>query len=186
MYDIYLHAKKKDIYMGVGRGSVCGCLVAYCLGITHVDPIRYGLLFERFLNPERISMPDIDIDIPDNRRSEIIDYVREKYGNEHISHIITFNTFGARNALREACRIHGIVTSKTDILASTVSAGANVTIREQLNSNKKFARAIEAVDKERNILRTSLALEGLPRNISTHAAGILISRRKLCIIKPPV
>ncbi|MBR0136981.1 MAG: PHP domain-containing protein, partial [Erysipelotrichaceae bacterium] len=94
VYDIYLFAKKQGIYMGVGRGSVCGCLVAYCLGITHVDPLKYGLLFERFLNPERISLPDIDIDIPDNRRQQIIDYIREKYGEDHTAHIITFNTYG--------------------------------------------------------------------------------------------
>ncbi|MBQ1827452.1 MAG: DNA polymerase III subunit alpha, partial [Erysipelotrichaceae bacterium] len=180
VYDIYLFAKKREIYMGVGRGSVCGCLVAYCLGITHVDPLRYGLLFERFLNPERISMPDIDIDIPDDRRSEVIEYIRKKYGEDHTAHIITFNTYGARNALREACRQYSIVSSKKEVLLSSIESGNSVTVKESVRNNPKFQQAIEAIDdRNHNVLRTALALEGLPHNISTHAAGLLISRRKL-------
>ena len=117
VWDFIRYARSQKIFIGPGRGSAAGSLVSYCLGITHIDPIHYDLLFERFLNPKRVSMPDIDTDFPDDRRQEVIDYVHERYGAHHVAHIITFNTLGAKQVLRDAGKALGIVPRQIDACA---------------------------------------------------------------------
>lgn len=177
VYDLYLYAKKNNIYMGVGRGSVCGCLVAYSLGITHVDPIKYSLLFERFLNPERITLPDIDIDMPDIRRKEFIDYVRNRYGVDNVCNIITFNTYGSRQAVRDSCKFYGLYDSVISVISNTLDS--NDSLQKQYRENARFIQAIDSYDRDHRIIRLAMALQGIVRNISTHASGIIISADSL-------
>ena len=183
VYDYIRYAKKKGILVGPGRGSAAGSLVAYCLGITDVDPLRYGLLFERFLNPERVSMPDIDTDFPDDRRSEVIAYVKEKYGNDHVCGIITFQTMGARAAVRDAARVHGLFSNDTDVLLKAVGSG-NETLREKYKTKQALKRLVDSERKFTAVFKTALIFEGLPRNASVHPAGIVFSKRPLVEVVP--
>ncbi len=169
-------ARSKDIPVGPGRGSGAGSLVAYSLGITDVDPLKFDLLFERFLNPERVSMPDIDIDFCYNRRDEVIDYVCRKYGKEHVSQIITFGTLAARASIRDVGRALGMAYSDVDVVARAVPQELNVTIETALKL-PDLKRLYEGSEQVRALVDTAMALEGMPRNVSVHAAGIVITDR---------
>lgn len=187
VYDFIRFARSKKIYVGPGRGSAPGSLVAYCLGITHLDPIRYNLLFERFLNPERISMPDIDTDFPDNRRDEIIEYVTEKYGNDHVAHIVTFGTLAAKQVLRDVAKAMGISNYDIDILTKCIPntlANQRVTLASAYRDIPRFRTAIEAKEDNRKLYQIALKLEGLPRHASTHAAGIVLSHLPIVNVCP--
>ena len=184
VYDFVRFAKTKGIYVGPGRGSAAGSLVAYCLGITHVDPIKYGLLFERFLNPERISMPDIDLDLPDNRRQEVIDYVANKYGYQHFAHITTFNTLAARQVLRDVARVYDIPSSKMDIITKSIPNTLKITLEKAYNDHGPFRQLINSDKLLLKIFEMAKRLEGLPRHTSIHAAGIVISEKPLNDVVP--
>lgn len=172
--DYVNYAKSKDIPVGPGRGSGAGSLVAYCLGITDIDPIQFGLLFEIFLNPERVSMPDIDIDFCYNRRGEVIDYVAERYGTDHVSQIITFGTLAARAAVRDVGRAMGMSYSDVDVVARAIPQELNITIEDALRLPELKA-LYESSDGIRKLIDTAKAIEGMPRNVSVHAAGIVIT-----------
>ncbi len=167
-------AKSRGIPVGPGRGSGAGSLVAFALGITDVDSIRYDLLFERFLNPERVSMPDIDIDFCYNRRDEVIAYVADRYGKEHVSQIITFGTLAARAAIRDCGRAMGMPYADVDVIAKAVPAELNITLEHALKM-PELKQLYGASDKNRELIDTAMALEGMPRNVSVHAAGIVIT-----------
>lgn len=184
VYDFIRFARSNGIYVGPGRGSAAGSLVAYCLGITHVDPIKYNLLFERFLNPDRISMPDIDTDFPDNRRDEVIAYVRERYGDAHVAHIITFNTLGAKQVLRDIGRVMQLNPRDVDMLCKQVPNMPKVTLHYAYEQNPKFKQMINASAQNRHMYACALRLEGLPRHASLHAAGIVFSREHITSVCP--
>lgn len=184
VWDVILYARRQNIYVGVGRGSVAGCLAAWCLGITHIDPIKYDLFFERFLNPERISMPDIDIDFPDNRRGEVIEYVREKYGHDHLAHILTFGTFGVKQLIRDIGKALNIPANTLSIISNTVGNNPNITLSESYNNNERFWKAVSSSDETRHMFNLALILEDLPRHYSTHAAGVVFSDRPLLVNCP--
>ncbi len=186
VYDFIRFARKAGIYVGPGRGSASGSLVAYSLGITQIDPLRYGLLFERFLNPERISMPDIDTDIPDNRRQEVIDYVYRKYGKEHTALIVTFGTLKARQVIRDVGRVMDIPVRDTDMLCRLIPnpANTNVTLREALESSTKLKQIASAEVRYRKLFETAFRLEGLPRHTSVHAGGVVLSSLPLTDVVP--
>ena len=176
-------AKSKDIPVGPGRGSGAGSLVAYCIGITEVDSIAFDLLFERFLNPERVSMPDIDVDFCYNRRDEVIAYVADKYGRDHVSQIITFGTLAARAAIRDVGRAMGMSYADVDVVARAVPQELGITIGEALRQTdlKELYEGSETVQK---LVDTAMSLEGMPRNASVHAAGIVITDRPVCDFVP--
>ena len=184
VYDFIRFARSKEIYVGPGRGSAAGSLVAYCLGITHVDPIHYHLLFERFLNPERISLPDIDTDFPDNRRDEVIEYVRERYGEAHVAHIITFNTLGAKQVLRDIGRVMKIHPREIDMLCKQIPYMPKVTLQYAYDQNPKFKQMIHASAQLRQLYASALKLEGLPRHASLHAAGIVFAGEDIISVCP--
>ena len=175
VWDFIRFAKTQHIYIGPGRGSAAGSLVAYCLGITHVDPIRYHLLFERFLNPERISMPDIDTDFPDNRRDEVIHYVEQLYGKHRVSHIITFNTLAAKQVLRDVGKAMEINPRQIDRLCKLVPNVIKVTLDYAYQNDARFKELINSGETMRRLYATARKLEGLPRHASLHAAGIVFS-----------
>ena len=177
--DFMNYAKSKQILTGPGRGSAAGSLVAYVLGITDVDPIQYGLLFERFLNPERVSMPDIDIDFPDHRRDEVIEYVVDKYGKEKVAQIITFGTFGARAALRDTARVYGLMPQEIDRLAKMLPSMHDLTLRAAYKQSQGLQQFVQASELNKQMFKTALLIEGLPRHTSTHAAGVIISSQPL-------
>ncbi len=177
VWDFIRYAKSKDIPVGPGRGSGVGSLCAYCMGITNVDPIRYDLLFERFLNPERVTMPDFDIDFSDERRDEIIEYVLTKYGADHVAQIVTFGTMAARGALRDVGRAMGIPYGKVDQVAKQVPMELNITLDEALKRSQSFRTMYESDDQVRSLVDTARELEGMPRHASTHAAGVVITDR---------
>ena len=179
VWDFMRFAHQRGITTGPGRGSAAGSLVAYALQITEIDPIKYNLLFERFLNPERVSMPDIDIDFPDTRRDEIIQYVATKYGQVHVAQIITFGTFGARAALRDVGRVMGISVKEADTLAKKVPSQLGITLIEAYKESKLFNEYIEQSEIAKKIFTTAMKIEGLPRHTSTHAAGVVISEQPL-------
>ena len=175
VYDFVRFAKKEGIMVGPGRGSAAGSLVSYCLGITNIDPLKYGLLFERFLNPERISMPDIDMDFPDDKRDFVIEYVRKKYGKEHVCNISAFGTFQLKSSIRDLCRVHNIKPDRaTEIVKMAVAAKSYNELIGQFTDDKTIY----------NILRIAKKFENLPHHISTHAAGIILSNEKLSEIVP--
>ena len=176
--DYVAFAKSRDIPVGPGRGSGAGSLVAFALGITDVDSIRFDLLFERFLNPERISMPDIDIDFCYNRRDEVIEYVGRKYGSDHVSQIITFGTLAARAAIRDVGRALGMSYQEVDAVARAVPQELNITISMALKL-PDLKNQYENSPEVRRLVDTALALEGMPRNISVHAAGVVITDRPI-------
>jgi DNA polymerase-3 subunit alpha len=174
VWDFIKYANDQDIIVGPGRGSAAGSIVAYCLRITNIDPIKYDLLFERFLNPERISMPDIDIDFCYERRQEVIDYVIRKYGADHVAQIITFGTMGARAVIRDVGRALAMPYGDVDRIAKMVPFALGMTIDKALELNPDLARARQEEEDTRKLLDFSLRLEGLPRHASTHAAGVVI------------
>ena len=184
VYDFILYARRAGIYVGPGRGSAAGSLVAYCLGITMIDPIRYDLLFERFLNPERVSMPDIDTDIPDNRRDEVIAYVAAKYGHERVANIITFGTLGARQVLRDVGKVLNINNRDIDMLVRLIPNTAGMTLRKAWDSSARLRQTVQADDRFRSLFACAVQLEGLPRHASIHAAGILLSSVPIANIVP--
>lgn len=177
VYDYVKYAKKQGILVGPGRGSAAGSLVAYVLGITNVDPIQYNLLFERFLNPERVSLPDIDIDFEDVERDRVIKYVQKKYGKDHVAHIVTFGTFAARSAVREVAKTMGV--NSTRIAEITSKLNGMLTIRENIERNEELQKLMADFSDIRRIFEIAERIEGIPRNTSTHAAGIVISGEPL-------
>ncbi|AET59976.1 DNA polymerase III subunit alpha [Paenibacillus terrae HPL-003] len=179
VWDFIAFAHKHNIATGPGRGSSAGSLVAYVLHITNVDPMKYNLLFERFLNPERISMPDIDIDFSDERRDEVIDYVVQKYGNEHVAQIITFGTLAARAAVRDVGRALNVPYGEVDKAAKLIPAQLGINIRHALEITPELKTLYETKPKTRELLDMAIKVEGMPRHASTHAAGVVISRTPL-------
>ena len=174
VWDFINYAKENDIMVGPGRGSAAGSIVSYCLHITNIDPIRYQLLFERFLNPERISMPDIDIDFCVERRQEVIDYVGKKYGVEKVVQIVTFGTMAARNAIRDVARVLDLPYIIGDTIAKMIPQELNITIKKALEMNPELREKYETDLQIRHLIDMSMRLEGLPRNTSMHAAGVVI------------
>lgn len=174
VWDFIKFAKDNNIIVGPGRGSAAGSIVAYTLNITNIDPIHYNLLFERFLNPERISMPDIDIDFCYERRQEVIDYVVKKYGADHVSQIITFGTMAARNAIRDVGRALALPYSDVDKIAKMIPMELKITIEKALKMNPELLQLYNKDETTKNLLDMSMKLEGLPRHSSTHAAGVVI------------
>jgi DNA polymerase III subunit alpha len=179
VWDFIKYAKDNKIAVGPGRGSAAGSIVAYTLGITDIDPIRYNLIFERFLNPERISMPDIDIDFCYERREEVIDYVKLKYGEDKVAQIITFGTMAARAAIRDVGRVINMPYNEVDHIAKQVPLAIGITIEKALDSNPKMKSLYDEDDKARYLIDMAKKLEGLPRHASTHAAGVVISKKNL-------
>ncbi len=184
VWDFINFARKRGIPVGPGRGSAAGSLVAYCLDITDIDPIKYNLLFERFLNPERISMPDIDVDFCKDRRGEVIQYVEEKYGKDHVAQIITFGTMAARAVIRDVGRVLEIPYSRVDEIAKMVPAGPNVTIQKALELEPSLKKAYDEDPEIKELLDIAQRLEGLSRHASTHAAGVVISPTPLTDYTP--
>lgn len=177
--DFIEHARSLGIPIGPGRGSAAGSLVAYCLKITNIDPIKYGLLFERFLNPQRISMPDIDIDFCINGRDEVIRYVAEKYGRDNVGQIITFGTMKARGVIRDVGRTLNIPLGEVDRIAKLVPEGPGVRLEKAIEEEPELKRLEQSDEQTRKLLKISRALEGLSRHASTHASGVVISDRPL-------
>ncbi len=175
--DFIGYAKRNGIPVGPGRGSAAGSVVSYCLSITDVDPIKYSLFFERFLNPERVSMPDIDVDFCVNRRGEVIDYVNRLYGSDHVAQIVTFGTMAARAAIRDVGRVLSISYAETDAVAKQVPTALNMTLDEALRLSKPLKELYESNEKTRRLIDVARALEGTPRHASTHAAGVVITER---------
>ena len=177
--DFINYAKSRDIPVGPGRGSAAGSVVSYCLHITDVDPIKYSLFFERFLNPERVSMPDIDVDFCVNRRGEVIDYVTRLYGADHVAQIVTFGTMAARMAIRDVARALDISYAEADAAAKQIPAtpGLNITIDEALRLSKPLKELYDGDEKMKKLIDTARALEGMPRHASTHAAGVVITEK---------
>ena len=176
VHDFIRYAKSKGIPVGPGRGSGAGSIAAYCIGITGIDPMKYNLLFERFLNPERVSMPDFDVDFCYERRGEVIDYVIEKYGADHVAQIVTFGTLAARAAIRDVGRAMGIPYNVVDNVSKQVPRELNITIQKALKKSPEFRALYESSDEIKNLIDTSMKVEGMPRHTSTHAAGVVITR----------
>ncbi len=174
--DFVDYAKKQGIPVGPGRGSAAGAIVSYCLGITDIDPMKYSLYFERFLNPERVSMPDIDMDFCQARRGEVIDYVMRKYGKDHVAQIITFGTMAARGAIRDVGRVLNFSYAETDAVAKLIPNTLHMTLEEALRVSPQLKEAYEADERVKQLIDTARALEGMPRNTSTHAAGVVITK----------
>jgi len=178
-WDFMRFAREAGIMVGPGRGSGAGSLVAYCLKITNIDPLAYELIFERFLNPERISMPDFDIDFCYERRQEVIDYVIEKYGADHVAQIITFGTMGAKAAIRDVGRALAMSYADVDRIAKMIPFELGITIERALKINSELKAAYEEEEDTRELIDMSMKLEGLPRHASTHAAGVVISDKPI-------
>jgi DNA polymerase-3 subunit alpha len=179
VWDVMAFAHKKNIVTGAGRGSAAGSLVAYVLAITDVDPLVYDLLFERFLNPERYTMPDIDLDIPDNRREEVLNYVKEKYGQYHMAQIATFGTMAAKMVLRDVARVFGLSQSEANQWAKAVPNTLKITLSQAYQSSARLAELAQSSKKNQLMFQVARILEGLPRHVSTHAAGVVISDHDL-------
>ena len=177
VWDFIHYAKTHGVGVGPGRGSGAGSIVAYSLGITEIDPLKYNLLFERFLNPERISMPDIDCDFDYERRGKVIDYVRERYGADHVAQIITFGTMAARAVLRDVGRVLGMSYQQTDSIAKLVPFELNMTLEKALKVSSELRNAYEGDPEVHRMIDMARKLEGMPRNTSTHAAGVLITAK---------
>ena len=177
--DFVRYAKSVDIPVGPGRGSAAGSMVSYCLDITDIDPMKYDLYFERFLNPERVSMPDIDMDFGDTRRGEVVDYVRRKYGDDHVAQIVTFGTMAARAAIRDVGRALNMTYAEVDQVAKQVPAGPgalHITLQDALKLSKPLADSYRDDPRVKKLIDTAMALEGMPRHASTHAAGVVITK----------
>ena len=176
VWDYIHYAKSNGIPVGPGRGSGAGSIAAYAIGITDIDPIKYNLLFERFLNPERISMPDFDVDFSDERRQEVIDYVSKKYGRDHVSQIITFGTMSARSVIRDVGRVLDIPYGEVDKLAKMIPMEIHITIADAIKQNRELKQLYESNDSIHQIIDIAQKLEGMPRNASTHACGVVITK----------
>lgn len=177
VWDFIRYARDHDIMVGPGRGSAAGSLVAYTLGITKLDPIRYNLLFERFLNPERVSMPDIDVDFCFERRQEVIDYVVEKYGKDRVVQIVTFGTMAARGVIRDVGRVMDLPYAQCDSIAKMIPQELNITIDKALKINPELSKLYNTDETVKKLINMSRRLEGLPRHTSMHAAGVVISQK---------
>jgi len=184
VWDFVAFAKKRSIPVGPGRGSGVGSLCAYFIGITDVDPIKYGLLFERFLNPERVSMPDFDIDFCDERRNEVIDYVSDKYGKAHVAQIVTFGTLACRQAIRDTGRALGMSYSAVDNIAKLIPRYISVSLDSALRESKELKNIYDNDIQARRLIDFAKALEGRPRNTSTHATGVVITDKPLTTYVP--
>lgn len=176
VWDFIHYAKTNGIPVGPGRGSGAGSILAYAIEITDIDPIKYGLLFERFLNPERISMPDFDVDFSDERRQEVIDYVARKYGHDHVSQIITFGTMAAKMVIRDVARVLDYPYAEADALAKMIPNEIHITIKKALEQNKELKDRYDTDEQTRKILDIAMGLEGMPRQASTHACGVVITK----------
>ena len=175
----FINSARNDlgVWVGPGRGSAAGSVVAYCLGITKIDPLKYDLLFERFLNPERVSMPDIDVDFCFERRQEVIDYVRRKYGDDCVVQIVTFGTLAARGVIRDVGRVMDLPYAQVDTIAKMIPQELNITIDKALQMNPEFKKVYEEDKEIHELIDTAKRLEGLPRHTSMHAAGVVISQK---------
>ena len=175
VWDFIRYAKESGIPVGPGRGSGAASIVAYCMHITEVDPMKYALIFERFLNPERVSMPDFDTDFCQERRGEVIEYVMRKYGSDHVAQIATFGTMAARGAIRDVGRALNFSYAETDIVAKLVPTTLHITLKEALEVSPKLKEMYDGDERVRKLIDTAMSLEGMPRNTSTHAAGVVIT-----------
>ena len=185
--DFIAFAKGNGIPVGPGRGSAAGSMVSYCLDITDLDPMKYSLYFERFLNPERVSMPDIDIDFCIRRRQEVIDYVNRKYGHDHVAQIVTFGTMAARGSVRDVGRVLNFPYAEVDALAKLIPGGPgnlHITLEDALKLSKQLKEAYDGDPRVKKLIDTAMAIEGMPRNSSTHAAGVVITSRPVCDYVP--
>ena len=179
VWDFINHSREKGIAVGPGRGSAAGSIVAYLLGITNLDPLKYQLLFERFLNPERVTMPDIDVDFDYIRRKEVIEYVKERYGYDHVAQIVTFGTMAAKGAIRDVGRVLNMPYSEVSEIAKLIPNELHITLDKALSSSAEFRNAYESRPEIKRLVDLARKLEGLPRNSSTHAAGVVIARHPL-------
>ncbi|MDE6903726.1 MAG: DNA polymerase III subunit alpha [Lachnospiraceae bacterium] len=179
VWDYIRYARENDIIVGPGRGSAAGSLVAYTTGITNIDPIKYGLIFERFLNPERVSMPDIDVDFCFERRQEVIDYVIEKYGKDCVTQIVTFGTLAARGVIRDVGRVMDLPYAFVDTIAKSIPMELGITIDKALKMNPELKKLYEGDESVKELIDMSRRLEGLPRHTSMHAAGVVISQKPM-------
>ena len=179
VWDFINYAKKQNIPVGPGRGSAAGSLVAFLLGITDIDSIKYDLLFERFLNSERVSMPDIDTDFCYERRDEVIEYVKRKYGEDHVAQIVTFGTLAAKAAIKDVGRVLDIPYNDVDLISKLIPRRLNITIKEAIDESEELKKLYSEKPKMRQLLDTAMELEGMPRHASTHAAGVVITDKPL-------
>lgn len=186
VYDFILFAKKNNIMVGPARGSAGGSLVSYCLGITDIDPLKYGLIFERFLNPERISMPDIDTDFPDDRRDEVIEYVKNRYGKDHVAHIITYGTLKAKQVIRDVGRVLNYPLRDIDSISKLIPNTIGMDLKTAYETSSLFRQKIESDERFRKLYSISRKLEFNPRHESTHAAGIVMSKKPLSEVIPVI
>ena len=184
VWDFIRYAKEQEIPVGPGRGSGAASIVAYCMHITEVDPMKYALIFERFLNPERVSMPDFDTDFCQERRGEVIAYVMEKYGADHVAQIATFGTMAARGAIRDVGRALNFSYAETDVVAKLVPGTPHITLEEALKVSPKLKELYDGDQRVRMLIDTARSLEGMPRNSSTHAAGVVITADPVCTYVP--
>ena len=184
VWDFIHYAKKSGIPVGPGRGSGAASIVAYCMHITEVDPMKYSLIFERFLNPERVSMPDFDTDFCQERRGEVIEYVMGKYGADHVAQIATFGTMAARGAIRDVGRALNFSYAETDVVAKLVPSTPHITLKEAIESSPKLKEMYQNDGRIQTLVDTAMSLEGMPRNTSTHAAGVVITADPVCSYVP--
>ena len=184
VWDFIRYAKEQGIPVGPGRGSGAASIVAYCMHITEVDPMKYALIFERFLNPERVSMPDFDTDFCQERRGEVIDYVVEKYGHDRVAQIATFGTMAARGAIRDVGRALNFTFAETDVVAKLVPNTLHITLKEALEVSPKLKEMYDSDERVKRLIDTAMSLEGMPRNTSTHAAGVVITADPVCSYVP--
>ncbi len=184
VWDFIRYAKEAGIPVGPGRGSGAASIVAYCMHITEVDPMKYALIFERFLNPERVSMPDFDTDFCQERRGEVIEYVMRKYGTDHVAQIATFGTMAARAAIRDVGRALNLSYAQTDVVAKLVPTTLHITLKEALEVSPQLKEMYDNDEKVRELIDTAMSLEGMPRNTSTHAAGVVITADPVCTYVP--
>ena len=184
VWDFINYAKTHEVTVGPGRGSGAGSLVAYAVGITDIDPIRYGLVFERFLNSERVSMPDFDVDFNDERRQIAIDYVAEKYGSTRVAHVITFGTLAARQAVKDVARVLNMPVAQSNKLTKMIPFSVGMTLKQALEISTEFKEAYDTDPEAHKVIDMAMRVEGLPRNAGTHAAGIIISGKDITDIAP--
>ncbi len=184
VWDFVTFAKSKGIPVGPGRGSGAGSIAAYCMGITDLDPMKYNLLFERFLNPERVSMPDFDIDFCYERRGEVIEYVTKKYGADHVAQIVTFGTLATRAAIRDVGRAMGMSYASVDAVAKLIPNDFHITIEQAVSKSKELSRLMSENSQVNELIETAKKVEGMPRNTSTHAAGVVITHNPVSTYVP--
>jgi len=179
VWDVIKHAHEVGIKTGPGRGSAAGSLVSYCLGITQVDPIKYDLLFERFLNPQRANMPDIDLDLPDDRRDEMVMYMHDKYGSDHMAQIITFGTLAAKMALRDISRTFSQTQFQISQWSNAIPRKLNITLKDSFDESSTLRNLVDNSRENQLIFKVAQRIEGIPRHYSTHAAGVILSKKPL-------